>query len=151
MPAFGFIVFAPDGIEGFDDAWSRGVEIDGIPACSLHYIIERKRSANRPRDRASLPRLEAFRQYLREAGVRHRLLQTPRNQSRRHGCAARPEATNADRRRRNSRAKDASRARFLHNRLRTRPEANPSLECAAPHRHGRVGLPALLLGVHTLP
>ncbi len=77
MPAFGFIVSAPDGIEGFDDAWSRGVDIDGIGACSLHDIIERKRSANRPRDRASLPRLEAFRQYLREAGVRHRLLQTP--------------------------------------------------------------------------
>ena len=67
------IVFAPDGIETFDDAWSRGVEIDGIPVCSLDDIIERKRVANRPRDRELLPRLEAFRQYQRERTVRHKV------------------------------------------------------------------------------
>ncbi len=71
------IVFAPDGIETFDDAWSRGVEIDGIPVCSLDDIIESKRAANRPRDRESLPRLEGFRQYQRERTVRHKVLQAP--------------------------------------------------------------------------
>ena len=69
------IVFAPDGIEEFDDAWSRSVEIDSIPVCSLNDIIESKRAANRPRDRESLPRLEAFRQYQRErTGTVHRKL-----------------------------------------------------------------------------
>ena len=63
------VIFTPDGIEGFDDAWSRGIEIENIPVCSLDDIIESKRAANRLRDRESLPRLEAFRQYQRERTV----------------------------------------------------------------------------------
>ena len=59
-------------------AWSRGGggEIDGIPVCALDDIIESKRAANRPRDRESLPRLEAFREYQRERLVRRQRLRS---------------------------------------------------------------------------
>lgn len=68
------LVFAPDGIERFEDAWVRGVEIDGIPVCSLDDIIASKQAANRVKDRETLPRLEAFRQYQRERGTRYKRL-----------------------------------------------------------------------------
>ena len=70
------LVFAPDGIERFEDAWTRGVEIDGIPVCSLDDIIASKRAANRVKDRETLPRLDAFRQYQREHRIRHKELGT---------------------------------------------------------------------------
>ncbi|MEM9353224.1 MAG: hypothetical protein AAGA92_09430 [Planctomycetota bacterium] len=57
------LVFAPDGIEHFDDAWQRRVEVDGFPVCHPDDIIASKRAANRVKDRESLPRLEAFRDY----------------------------------------------------------------------------------------
>ncbi len=57
------LVFAPDGIERFDDAYRRRVEIEGFPVCHIDDIIRSKREANRVRDRESLPRLEAFRKY----------------------------------------------------------------------------------------
>ena len=60
------LVFAPDGIERFADAYARRVEIEGFPVCSMDDIIESKASANRVRDRESLPRLRAFRDYLRQ-------------------------------------------------------------------------------------
>ena len=60
------LVFAPDGIERFGDAYARRVEIEGFPVCSMDDIIESKASANRVRDRESLPRLRAFRDYLRQ-------------------------------------------------------------------------------------
>ncbi len=56
------LVFAPDGIETFAEAWSRRVEVEGFPVCSLDDII-RKMAANRAQDRESLPRLVAFRDY----------------------------------------------------------------------------------------
>lgn len=59
------VIFAPDGIETFDDAWNRHVEVDGFPVCSIDDIIASKRAANRRKDRESLERLEAFRRYLR--------------------------------------------------------------------------------------
>ena len=59
------LVFAPDGIERFLDAYRRRSEIDGFPVCSLDDIITSKAAANRVRDRESLPRLRAFREYLR--------------------------------------------------------------------------------------
>lgn len=55
------LVFAPDGIESFDDAWRRGVRIEQFPVCGLDDIIESKRQAGRTRDRETLPRLEKFR------------------------------------------------------------------------------------------
>jgi len=64
------LVFAPDGIERFDDAWARRVEIEGFPVCHIDDIIASKVAANRQKDRESLPRLEAFRLYLRRAAGR---------------------------------------------------------------------------------
>ena len=48
--------------------YARRVEIEGFPACSMDDIIESKASANRVRDRESLPRLRACRDYLRQRG-----------------------------------------------------------------------------------
>jgi hypothetical protein len=64
------LVFAPDGIETFAEAKGRALMIDGrFPVASLEDIIASKRAANRPKDRASLPRLEAFRDYLRSRNL----------------------------------------------------------------------------------
>ena len=57
------LIFSPDGIERFEDAWSRHVDVEGFPVCHLDDIIGSKQSANRQRDRESLPRLQAFREY----------------------------------------------------------------------------------------
>ena len=57
------IVFAPDGIEGFADAWRRRVEVEGFPVCHIDDIIASKAAANRVKDRESLPRLRSFREY----------------------------------------------------------------------------------------
>jgi hypothetical protein len=57
------LVFAPDGIEDFSQAWSRHVEVEGFPVCHLDDIIASKKAANRVKDRESLPRLVAFRDY----------------------------------------------------------------------------------------
>jgi hypothetical protein len=59
------IIYAPDGIEHFADAWKRHVEVDGFPVCHIDDIIASKEAANRVRDRESLPRLRAFRDWLR--------------------------------------------------------------------------------------
>ncbi len=59
------LVFAPDGIERFEDAWSRRIEVEGFPVCHLDDIIASKRAANRQKDKESLGRLEAFRDYWR--------------------------------------------------------------------------------------
>jgi len=57
------LVFAPDGIESFEQAWGRRVEVEGYPVCHLDDIIASKEAANRVRDREALPRLRAFREY----------------------------------------------------------------------------------------
>ena len=57
------LVFAPDGIESFDSAWRRRVEVEGFPVCHPDDIIASKEAANRVKDRESLPRLRAFRDY----------------------------------------------------------------------------------------
>jgi len=62
------VIFAPDGIERFSDAWSRRVEVEGFMVCSLDDIIASKRAANRQKDRESIERLEDFRAYLRNKG-----------------------------------------------------------------------------------
>ncbi len=59
------LVFAPDGIERFDDAYRRRVEIEGFPVCSMDDIIASKTASNRAKDRESLPRLRAFCEHLR--------------------------------------------------------------------------------------
>ena len=57
------LIFAPDGIETFEDAWAQRVDVEGFPVCSLDHIIASKAATNRVKDRESLPRLEAFREY----------------------------------------------------------------------------------------
>jgi len=57
------LVFAPDGIERFADAWGRRVEVEGFPVCHIDDIIASKAATNRQKDRESLPRLRSFREY----------------------------------------------------------------------------------------
>jgi hypothetical protein len=57
------LIFAPDGIERFEDAWKRHIDVDGFPVCHIDDIIASKVATNRRKDRESLPRLESFRQY----------------------------------------------------------------------------------------
>jgi hypothetical protein len=57
------LVFAPDGIERFEDAWRRHVEVEGFQVCHPDDIIASKAAADRARDRESLPRLRSFRDY----------------------------------------------------------------------------------------
>src|SRR2546426_6263849 len=57
------LIFAPDGIERFEDAWKRHVEVEDFPVCHPDDIIASKEAANRQKDRESLPRLRAFREY----------------------------------------------------------------------------------------
>ena len=51
------LVFAPDGIERFEEAWQRHIEIEGFSICHIDDIIASKEAANRVKDRESLPRL----------------------------------------------------------------------------------------------
>lgn len=57
------LVFAPDGIECFADAWTRRIDVEGFPVCHIDDIIRSKEAAGRVRDRESLPRLRSFREY----------------------------------------------------------------------------------------
>ena len=57
------LIFAPDGIESFAEAWSRHIDVTGFPVCHLDDIIQSKEKSNRLKDRESLPRLRAFRDY----------------------------------------------------------------------------------------
>jgi hypothetical protein len=58
------LIFAPDGIERFEHAWSRRVEVEGFPVCHIDDIIASKAATNRQKDRESLPRLRSFRDFL---------------------------------------------------------------------------------------
>ena len=57
------LIFAPDGIDSFEAAWKRHLEIGGVPVCHIDDVIASKKAANRAKDRESLPRLLAFRDY----------------------------------------------------------------------------------------
>ena len=58
------LIFAPDGIELFEDAWKRHIDVEGFPVCHIDDIIASKEATNRVKDRESLPRLYSFRKYL---------------------------------------------------------------------------------------
>lgn len=62
------LVFAPDGIETFADADRRGLTVEGIRVCHIDDILRSKEAAGRVKDRESLPRLKAFRDWLLERG-----------------------------------------------------------------------------------
>lgn len=55
------LVFAPDGIESYDEAKRRIDLSSGFPVANIRDIIASKRAANRARDAVELPLLEAFR------------------------------------------------------------------------------------------
>lgn len=55
------LVFAPDGIENYDEAKARVDMSSGFPVANIGDIIASKRAAKRPRDAIELPLLEAFR------------------------------------------------------------------------------------------
>ncbi len=57
------LVFAPDGIDDFEQAWRRRIEVEGFPVCHPNDIIRSKEAAGRVKDREALPRLRAFRDY----------------------------------------------------------------------------------------
>jgi hypothetical protein len=59
------LIFAPDGIETFEDAWKRHVEVEGLPVCDIDDIIRSKQATNRQKDKESLPRLLSFRDWLK--------------------------------------------------------------------------------------
>ena len=59
------LIFAPDGVEKFDDAWEHRVDVEGFPVCDIDDIIRSKQATNRQKDRESLPRLLAFRDWLK--------------------------------------------------------------------------------------
>lgn len=56
------LVFAPDGIENYDEAKSRMDTSTGYPVLNIRDIIASKRAAKRARDLIELPLLEAFRE-----------------------------------------------------------------------------------------
>ena len=70
------LIYAPDGIEKFEDAWHRGRTIEGHQVCSMDDVIASKRAANRQKDRESLSRLEEFARYLEEQPARGQRLPT---------------------------------------------------------------------------
>ncbi len=57
------LVFAPDGIERFSDAWKRHIDVEGFPVCHIDDIIASKVAAHRKKDLESLDRLKSFREY----------------------------------------------------------------------------------------
>ncbi|HEY4235615.1 MAG TPA: hypothetical protein VGM76_19440 [Lacipirellulaceae bacterium] len=56
------LIFSPDGIERFEDAWRRHIDVEGFRVCHLDDIIARE-ATGRAEVRESLPRLRAFREY----------------------------------------------------------------------------------------
>jgi len=55
------LVFAPDGIENFEEA--EVINIDGIPVLSLRDIIKSKETAGRKKDLMDLKQLKDFERY----------------------------------------------------------------------------------------
>ncbi|HYX31307.1 MAG TPA: hypothetical protein VE863_22420 [Pyrinomonadaceae bacterium] len=63
------LIFAPDGIDDYDQAKARMDTSKGFPVANIRDIIASKRAAGRPRDANELPQLQAFRaEYERQFG-----------------------------------------------------------------------------------
>jgi len=56
------LIFAPDGIEDFDEAYARRIVTDGFSIASLDDIIASKKAAARPKDFLDISLLEEFRE-----------------------------------------------------------------------------------------
>jgi len=62
------LVFAPDGMESFEEVKKRSRLIEGrFPVASLSDIIRSKKAAGRQRDKEVLQRLIAFKRFLEES------------------------------------------------------------------------------------
>ena len=61
------LVFAPDGIENFDDARKRMTLIENFPVANIKDIIASKKASGRKKDLYDLPMLEDFRIELEKA------------------------------------------------------------------------------------
>lgn len=57
------LIFAPDGIEHFAEAWNRRIDVAGFPVCHIDDIIASKVASGRAKDKETLPRLNSFRDY----------------------------------------------------------------------------------------
>ena len=55
------LVFAPDGIDSFEKARERMVNIDDFPVANIRDIIASKKASGRQKDLIDLPLLEVFR------------------------------------------------------------------------------------------
>ena len=64
------IIFAPDGIENFDTAKARMIELEGFPIANLIDIIASKKASGREKDKLDLPLLEDFRSVFEKRLVR---------------------------------------------------------------------------------
>jgi hypothetical protein len=58
------LIFAPDGIESFDEARQRAMQEGIFPVANLRDIIASKKASGRMKDRLDLHLLELFRQEL---------------------------------------------------------------------------------------
>ena len=56
------LVFAPDGIDSFDEAKKRMLIIEGFPVANIRDIIASKKASGREKDLLDLPLLEDFRE-----------------------------------------------------------------------------------------
>lgn len=57
------LIFAPDGLENFKEAWERSIITEDLPVCHIDDIIRSKEATGRVKDKESLPRLKAFRDW----------------------------------------------------------------------------------------
>ena len=57
------LVFAPGGIETFGAAEQRALWVEGLHVCHIDDIIRSKEATGRVKDKESLPRLRAFRDW----------------------------------------------------------------------------------------
>jgi len=65
------LVFAPDGIERFEDAWKHRIDVEGFPVSHIDDIIASKAATHRQKDLETLPRLRSFRDYwMRTRGMK---------------------------------------------------------------------------------
>ncbi len=61
------LVFAPDGIESFEEAKKRMLIIEGFPVANIRDIIASKKASGREKDLLDLPLLEDFREEFEKA------------------------------------------------------------------------------------
>ncbi len=62
------LVFAPDGIESFDEAMKRSVRVGPFPVANIEDIIRSKAAAKRQRDLLELPLLREFAEAMKSKG-----------------------------------------------------------------------------------